>query len=133
MSKHVMVFGTFDLLHPGHLFLIREAQKLGHVTVVVARAKNVEKIKGRTPVEDDTTRIAAIQKEFPDATVILGSKTDFLEPIRTHKPDLLLLGYDQRLPPTVDEALLPPIQRAEALRPDIYKSSLMKKGGKKGV
>lgn len=131
MQKQVMVFGTFDLLHPGHHFLIKEAMKRGRVTVVVARAKNVQTIKGKEPVETDTERVAALQVAFPDTQVILGSATDFLDPVRALRPDLLLFGYDQRLPPNVSETDLPPIERAPALRPDIYKSSLMRKKGKK--
>ena len=46
-DKIVMVAGTFDLIHPGHLYLIQEARKLGKVVVVVGRDKNVERVKGR--------------------------------------------------------------------------------------
>jgi FAD synthetase len=127
-----MVFGTFDFLHPGHRFLIEEAEKRGRVTVVVARAENVKRIKGRIPEQSDAERLDAIKKAYPEATVVLGSGTDFLEPIRTHRPDLLLFGYDQRLPPDIHEHDLPcPVERAEAFRPDLYKSSLRKESHRK--
>lgn len=126
--EHIMVFGTFDLLHPGHHFLVEEALRRGRVTVVVARSTNVEKIKGRSPVQNDEERLAAIRKAFPSVTVILGTDNDFLRPIRELKPDLLLFGYDQRLPPSITESDLKcRIERAEAFQPEKYKSSLMKK------
>jgi cytidyltransferase-like protein len=125
---HIMVFGTFDLLHKGHLFLLREATRRGRMTVVVARSENVQRIKGLPPVQTDDERREVIEKAFPSATVILGTENDFLSPIREHKPDLLLFGYDQRLPPGVQENDLQcPIERAEAFEPQTYKSSLMKK------
>lgn len=122
-----MVFGTFDLLHPGHRFLIEEALRLGSVTVIVARASNVERIKGRPPRENDETRVAALKEAFPDVTVLLGDEEDFLRPLRELKPDLLLFGYDQKLPPGVSESDLPcPVLRAPAFRPEVFKTSLMK-------
>ncbi|HEY4500387.1 MAG TPA: adenylyltransferase/cytidyltransferase family protein, partial [Candidatus Paceibacterota bacterium] len=46
--KRVMVFGTFDILHPGHLYFLRAAKKLGDYLIVsLARDVNVRKIKGR--------------------------------------------------------------------------------------
>ena len=128
-AKHIMVFGTFDLLHKGHLFLVGEAMRRGRVTVVVARSANVQRIKGRAPMQNDDERLAAIRRAFPSASVVLGTENDFLQPIRDYKPDLLLFGYDQRLPPGITEKdLLCPVERAEAFQPKKYKSSLMKKG-----
>lgn len=128
MKKHVMVFGTFDLLHEGHRFLVEEARKRGRVTVVVARASNVERIKGKPPDESDEERMAALRTAFPDVRVILGDARDFLKPLRDEQPDLLLFGYDQALPPGISEQDLPcPLERAGAFRPEIFKSSLMKK------
>lgn len=129
----VMIFGTFDFLHEGHKSLIAQAKALGNVTIVVARSSNVEKIKGRKPAESEEVRIAALKKECSSCTVIPGDDSDFLAPLKEHKPDLLLLGYDQKLPPGVSEADLPcPVKRAEALRPDIYKSSLIAQKRLKG-
>ena len=123
-----MVFGTFDLLHEGHLFLIRHASKRGDVTVVVAESENVKRIKGRLPIETNEERMKAIQLAFPSVQVILGDKKDFLAPLKIVTPDLLILGYDQKLPPGVTETDLPcRVERAPAHRPDIFKSSLMKK------
>ncbi len=108
-----MVFGTFDLLHPGHVYLIEEAAHLGKVTVVVARDETVLQIKGRKPRESLKQRKKTIEQRFPEAIVVAGSASDFLEPIRNHRPDIILLGYDQKLPPgvtkkSVTAASLPP-------------------------
>jgi cytidyltransferase-like protein len=119
-----MVFGTFDWFHPGHSSLISQAEKLGHVIVVVGRGKNVRTIKGRKPDQSERVRKEAIQKEFPNVTVVLGSTSDFLAPIRAHSPHLLLLGYDQALPPGIQRKDLPRIRRAKAHSPQRYKSSI---------
>ncbi len=126
----VLIFGTFDHFHPGHAFVLTEAMKRGDVTVIVAREKNVERIKGRLPSQSESERVQAIQALFPAVTVLLGDPDDFLAPVRSIQPDRILLGYDQRLPPGVAEADLPcPIERLPAYRPEEFKSSKRLKRG----
>lgn len=120
-----MVFGTFDGLHEGHRFVLREAEKRGEVFVVVARDTNVERIKGRPPKQKEEVRLTAIQKEFPSMQIHLGDTENFLTPIKDHQPDLILLGYDQMLPPGIDEQDLPTIERLPSFHPEKYKSSLL--------
>lgn len=123
----VLVFGTFDLLHPGHRFLLTEASKRGKLFVVVARDANVQRIKGRFPVHDEDERMSVIRSAFPHATVELGSAHDFLDPVRAIDPDLILLGYDQGLPPGVKMEDLPyEIERLPAFHPEKYKTSLLR-------
>lgn len=121
----VLLFGTFDRLHPGHHFVIDEARKRGEVSVVVARDHNVDAIKGRMPRETEEARAQAIRRAFPDVTVLLGDPKDFRAPLKAVQPDLILLGYDQKLPPGVTEADFPcPVERLPAFRPEEFKSSL---------
>ena len=129
MTK-VLIFGTFDHFHPGHHFIVTEAMKRGEMTVIVARDKNVERIKGRRPSQSEDERAGVIRQRFPDATVLLGDPKDFLAPVRSIQPDLILLGYDQQLPPDVTEDDLPcPVERLAAHRPEQFKSSLRKMTG----
>lgn len=128
-----MLFGTFDYLHPGHLFVLEEATKLGSVTVIVARSNNVERMKGKKPSQPEQKRMETIKKFFPSATVLLGDDTDFLSPVREAQPDLILLGYDQCLPPGVSEDDLKPasIQRLPAFEPERFKTSLLRPSRKR--
>ena len=126
MQPRVMIFGTFDHLHDGHRFLVTQAMKRGQVTAVVGRDRNVLTIKGRPPLQTLAKRMETLAAEFPTLRVIGGSEQDFLAPLRTEKPDLLLFGYDQKLPPGISyEDITCPWERAEALQPDILKSSLL--------
>lgn len=124
---NVLVFGTFDLLHPGHRFLLAEAQKKGKLTVVVARDRNVQRIKGRFPVHDEDERLSHVRQAAPGAEVVLGDVHDFLVPVKAIDPDLILLGYDQKLPPGVREEDLPyEIERLPAFEPEKYKTSILR-------
>ena len=124
----ILVFGTFDRLHPGHEFLLREAAKRGDLSVVVARDANVRRIKGHLPVEPEEVRKSALESAFPAATIVLGDPQNFLHPVLAIKPDLILLGYDQQLPPGVTEKDLPcPFERLPSFHPERFKSSFGQK------
>lgn len=124
----ILVSGTFDDLHPGHLFLLTEASKRGDLYVIVARDSNVLKIKGRAPLQTEDARKDAIANAFPAAHVILGDGEDFLKPVREIHPDLILLGYDQKLPPGITDDDLPyAVERLPGFDPHIHKSSIRRK------
>lgn len=121
----IMVFGTFDDLHPGHHYLLSQAQQRGETWVVVARDDNVRRFKGRNPDQSQDVRMQAIRDVFPALQVILGDEQDYLAPIREVQPDLILLGYDQRLPPGLTEDVIGiPMERLDAFEPHLHKTSL---------
>lgn len=123
--QRVLLFGTFDNLHPGHHFVIREALKRGETHVVVSRDANVQHIKKRFPKQNEQERLEALRHAFPEAKVRLGDLENFLAPVREIQPDLILLGYDQKLPPGVKEGDLPcSVERLSAFDPEKWKSSL---------
>jgi FAD synthetase len=120
----VLLFGTFDHLHPGHEFVIREAMRRGDVTVIVARDRNVQRIKKRKSEQSEQQRLQFLRDAFPSITAMLGDSDDFLAPVRNIEADLILLGYDQALPPGITEGDLGcPVERLPAYRPEEFKSS----------
>lgn len=89
--------GTFDILHPGHIFLINEAAKLGDVYVVVATSRNRERFKGIPPIIPEEQRLEVIKnlKNVKEAT--LGRQdNDTLMTVAEINPDIILLGPDQK-------------------------------------
>lgn len=58
-KKKVFVHGVFDILHRGHVTLLREAKKLGDVLVVgVDHDDNARILKGpKRPINDHESRI----------------------------------------------------------------------------
>ncbi|MFQ6088328.1 MAG: adenylyltransferase/cytidyltransferase family protein [Candidatus Methanofastidiosia archaeon] len=91
----VFVAGTFDILHPGHIYLLKEASKLGEVYVVVARDLNVKKLKGRKPIFSERERAEMLRSIKYVHRVVLGSEIDFFSSVERVKPDLIFLGPDQ--------------------------------------
>ncbi|ABM79937.1 DUF357 domain-containing protein [Hyperthermus butylicus] len=91
----VLVAGTFDIIHPGHITLLREAWLRGRVYVVVARDETVKKFKGRPPVVPEEQRLSVVGAMRYVYKAMLGSRRDVLEPLLEVKPDIVLLGPDQ--------------------------------------
>ncbi len=91
----VVVAGTFDLLHPGHIHLLREAWKRGRVYVIVARDETVERMKGRPPVVPEEQRLAVVSAVRYVAEARLGDRKDYLKPLEEIRPQIILLGPDQ--------------------------------------
>lgn len=132
----VMLFGTFDLLHPGHVYFINEARQLGDkLVIIIGRDKNVHNIKGQKPVWDELKRQKELQTTFPDptVTVILGDLEDFYVPVRAHQPDIIALGYDQKANEDTLRAVMrewtpkPHIVRVDGFRTGEFKSSIMRR------
>lgn len=96
-NKRVLAFGTFDLLHAGHLYYLSEAKKLGsHLTVIVARDATVKKIKGHLPVHDEQHRLALVAALKPVDSAVLGCESErMFECLAEQKPDIIAMGYDQ--------------------------------------
>jgi cytidyltransferase-like protein len=101
--RKLMVFGTFDILHKGHLSFFKQAKGLtDHLIVVVARDKYVKEAKGRLPINNESKRVRTVRGIDLVDNAILGSRIyNFYRTIKTHKPDFIALGYDQK--PTVTE------------------------------
>ncbi len=95
-KRKVAVAGTFEILHPGHIALIRYAEKFGEVYVVVSRDETVEKMKGRKPViSEEQRRFMVSQLKGVKKAVLGGRGEDKLKIIEKIKPDILILGPDQ--------------------------------------
>ncbi|MDP3996740.1 MAG: adenylyltransferase/cytidyltransferase family protein [bacterium] len=97
LKKAVLVFGTFDGLHEGHVFFLREAQKLGSKLIVsVAQDSSVVSLKNKVPRSPLPERMLAVEKRFPEAEIVSGDTSlGSWSAIKKFKPDVVALGYDQ--------------------------------------
>ena len=94
-EPRVFVGGTFDLIHPGHIALLREASKLGKLYVVVARDSNVKRFKGYEPVNSEQARLEVVSSLRYVYRAFLGDEVDYLKSVERVRPDIIVLGPDQ--------------------------------------
>jgi len=104
--KKVLIAGTFDIIHPGHIYLIKEARKYGDVFVIVSRAKNAMKLKGKPPVIPDSQRLEVVKNIKGIKKAVLGDETDMFLRVKEINPDLILLGPNQPFKEDVLESKL---------------------------
>jgi FAD synthetase len=133
MTK-VLVFGTFDGLHPGHQAFLSEAREhADELVVAVAQDAIVEQLKNRAPDRKLGERLAALQElddvhEAVAGDSELGSYLCF----KRIQPDIVAFGYDQTelaadfkrfQQATGDET---PTIVLKPYHPETYKSSLLR-------
>ena len=98
--KVVLASGVFDLLHLGHVKFLEEAKKSGgenaQLVVIIARDSTVERTKGRKPIIPENQRRALVESLKVVDEAILGMEGfDIADVVKTVKPDVIALGYDQ--------------------------------------
>jgi len=128
--KKVIVFGTFDIIHPGHIHMLKDAKEYGdYLVAVVARDSIVCEVKGKPPKYGENIRMKNLEDLNIADKVRLGCLDDRYKAIAEENPDIVALGYDQRafvdnLADAVDEHVQ--IVRLKPYMPDTYKSSKLR-------
>lgn len=97
IRKKILIAGTFDILHPGHIFLINEAAKLGDVYIIVSTDRNRELYSGKTPIIPEQQRLEVMKNIKNVKEAKLGRHdNDTLKTVEELNPDIILLGPDQK-------------------------------------
>ncbi len=95
LIRVVLCGGVFDILHPGHLFFLREASFHGDLLVVVAaKDATVRKSKGRPPFLSQQDRLD-ILSSLKEVDLAVPGTGDYCQTLRKVSPDMVFLGHDQ--------------------------------------
>jgi FAD synthetase len=125
-TKRVLCAGTFDHLHPGHVDFLEQAKTLGdELIVIVARDENVKRIKGIKPEPENLRKLNLEKTGIPDRVVLGNLDKDPLSILNELLPDIVALGYDQRVSEENIKAILPDciVIRLKPFHPERFKSS----------
>jgi FAD synthetase len=127
MKKKVVCAGTFDHLHKGHIDFLKQAKALGdELIVIVARDETVKRIKGFLPTHDERMRRNSVEDTgIPDMVVLGNLDTDLFQILEEIEPDIIALGYDQRVSEEEIAKRFPncKVVRLASFHPEKYKSS----------
>ena len=130
--KKVMCFGTFDLLHLGHLHYFKEAKKYGDYLIVVIARDVTKKKQKKEILFSEKERLELIQNLSLVDEAVLGYPDDHYRIIEEKKPDVLCLGCDQRIDEKqlaealAKRGLFPKIKRISPYRTKKHKTSLLR-------
>jgi 8-oxo-dGTP diphosphatase len=91
----VLVGGTFNIVHPGHVYFLLKARELGdELVVVVANDKTVLKNKKQLLFPAKVRAGMVKSLDFVDR-VVIGDELDMMKVVRLERPDIIAMGYDQ--------------------------------------
>lgn len=91
-TKNVFLWGTFDILHEGHLKLFQEASKLGNLYVIVLPDKRTS--ENKRIIYDENERKENLLKTGYVKGVFIDALPD-LKCFDLVPPDIFCFGYDQ--------------------------------------
>lgn len=100
----IIVNGTFDIVHRGHIELLNYAKSLGGwLLVCIDTDRRVKELKGETrPINNQYDRQFMLQNlQAVDAVRFFDSAEELEEICRIYEPDIMVKGSDYKDKPIV--------------------------------
>lgn len=94
--KKVITYGTFDMLHKGHLNLLRRAKELGDYLIVGVTSDSFDRGRGKLNVVNNVLeRIEAVKASgFADEVIIEDYVGQKIDDILKYEVDVFAIGSD---------------------------------------
>ena len=111
MTK-VIVNGTFDILHRGHLELLDYASSCGsYLLVAIDTDARVKELKGDSrPINNQYDRKFHLEMLKPvDQVVLFDSKEELIKIIQDYQPDIMVKGSDYKGRSVVGSTYVPEV------------------------
>jgi len=93
----VMVNGTFDIIHRGHLMMLQHAKSLGdHLLVAIDTDRRVKELKGETrPINNQDDRRYMLESlKCVNTVYFFDSKEQLIDIMKEYQPDIYVKGSD---------------------------------------
>jgi cytidyltransferase-like protein len=122
-KKIVLLKGSFDLLHLGHINRMHAAKELGDILVVFVKCDEAIKLKGPDrPIEDEKQRAAVVDAvRYVDYTVIASRKLDVgITGVPDHDRDQYLRYY-KMISDLKPDVLIKPEKELPPVLTDLYR------------
>jgi len=95
-KKTIITYGTYDMLHVGHMNLLKRAKALGDYLIVGVTDENYDRSRGKLNVVESTKkRVKAIEElEFVDKVIVETHKDQKAEDMVKYDVDIFAIGDD---------------------------------------
>lgn len=93
--KRVLTYGTFDLLHFGHIEILRRAKELGDYLIVAVSTDEFNKIKGKKAYHNYETRKKMLEAiRYVDLVIPEKDWKQKRNDVTDYKVDVVVMGSD---------------------------------------
>lgn len=93
--KRILTYGTFDLLHYGHIRILKRAKELGDYLVVALSTDEFNAIKGKTAYHNYETRKKMLEAiRYVDLVIPENNWEQKVQDIKDYKIDVVVMGSD---------------------------------------
>ncbi|MBR2152629.1 MAG: glycerol-3-phosphate cytidylyltransferase [Clostridia bacterium] len=93
--KRILTYGTFDLLHYGHIRILKRAKELGDYLVVAISTDEFNAIKGKKAYYDYETRKKMLEAiRYVDLVIPEETWEQKIQDVKDYKIDVVVMGDD---------------------------------------
>ena len=93
--KRILTYGTFDLLHYGHIRLLKRAKALGDYLVVAVSTEEFNELKGKKTYHNYETRKKMLEAiRYVDLVIPEENWEQKLNDVKEYKIDVVVMGSD---------------------------------------
>ena len=93
--KRILTYGTFDLLHYGHIRLLKRAKELGDYLIVALSTDEFNEIKGKKAYHNYQTRKEMVEAiRYVDLVIPEKNWEQKINDIKEYKVDTIVMGSD---------------------------------------
>ena len=93
--KRILTYGTFDLLHYGHIRLLKRAKELGDYLVVAVSTDEFNKIKNKKSYHNYETRKKMLEAiRYVDLVIPEDNWEQKIQDVKDYKIDVVVMGSD---------------------------------------
>ncbi len=93
--KRILTYGTFDLLHYGHIRLLKRAKALGDYLIVALSTDEFNAIKGKKAYHNYETRKLMLEAiRYVDLVIPEENWEQKINDVKEYKADVVVMGSD---------------------------------------
>ena len=93
--KVILTYGTFDLLHYGHIRLLKRAKALGDYLIVAVSTEEFNKIKGKKAVYNYEKRKKMLEElSYVDLVIPEENWEQKIDDVKKYNVDIVVMGSD---------------------------------------
>lgn len=93
--KRILTYGTFDLLHYGHINLLKRAKALGDYLIVAVSTDEFNELKGKKAYHNYETRKMMLEAiRYVDLVIPEENWEQKINDIKRYEADVVVMGSD---------------------------------------